>query len=113
MRTERTGFAIYSESAATARFRVEKSNAAKRLDREERRKANAASRNSTPRATVSLSRFETHSQGADAGFYPVAGFIAQILGQMLSSETPAAASVAYAYAHTSTPQRRTRSFKYA
>jgi hypothetical protein len=113
MTLERTAFATYTPAAAPARFRVEKANAGKRLDREERRKPRTGANAAHGRDTTRTSRFDTDARVYDTDIHPASGFAAQILGQMLAGETPDAAVAGRAYARATVRDTRTRSIRYA
>lgn len=112
MRTQSATSTPYASAGFANRRRVEKANASKRLGREDRRNPAAVVAPPRFRETSAASRFETNRRFSDCEVRPVAGFVAQILGQMMTEEYQGAEATR-AYARSCAGSTRPLSLKYA
>ena len=99
---------IYGPSRIFPPRRVEKPNGSNRLDSENRHGNLPAMMNPRAEAPRKSSRFETHAEPCNLRNGTSSAFVAQILGQILETDTPEKPAVARAYARQSRDPRNIR-----
>ena len=104
---------IYASAGSRGSRRVEKTNISSRLADEQRRANRSAIVNPPVKPKPEASHFETHCCGGPLANGIPAGFIAQILGQVLATNKADAARRAQAYAQSECDPAEMRLIRWA